>query len=164
LPARRLLAITGITFHTYLVNILIKLLMKDFQRSLPMMLNRALDAVMPPFRAIFHEFGLTEQQWRVLRVLWENDGGSVNALTAATLISAPSLVGIIDRLERDGLVKRRRSDSDRRMVHIYVSAKGLALEQAVEPRVSEAYALLEQSIDGPAWRALYSSLDAIIAR
>jgi DNA-binding MarR family transcriptional regulator len=99
-----------------------------------------------------------------LRVLWENDGGSVNALTAATLISAPSLVGIIDRLERDGLVKRRRSDSDRRMVHIYVSAKGLALEQAVEPRLAEAYALLEQSIDGPAWRALYSSLDAIIAR
>ena len=46
---------------------------QEFSRSLPMMLIRALDAVMPRFRDIFKEFGLTEQQWRVLRVLWEQD-------------------------------------------------------------------------------------------
>jgi DNA-binding MarR family transcriptional regulator len=45
----------------------------QFTRSLPMMLYRTLDTVMPRFRSIFNEFGLTEQQWRVLRVLWETD-------------------------------------------------------------------------------------------
>jgi DNA-binding MarR family transcriptional regulator len=48
--------------------------MEEFSRSLPMLLYRTLDAVMPRFRRIFNEFGLTEQQWRVLRVLWQHEG------------------------------------------------------------------------------------------
>ena len=47
--------------------------MDSFDRSLPMTLNRALDAVMPPYRELFSRYGLTEQQWRILRVLWTND-------------------------------------------------------------------------------------------
>ena len=42
--------------------------MQDFSHSLPMMLYRALDAVMPRFRRIFTAAGLTEQQWRVLQL------------------------------------------------------------------------------------------------
>ena len=71
--------------------------MNDFQRSLPMMLYRTLDCVLPAFRQIYQEFGITEQQWRVLRVLWETDSQSLLALAEATLISSPSLVGIVDR-------------------------------------------------------------------
>ncbi len=47
--------------------------MQEFSHSLPMMLYRTLDTVMPRFRQIFSEFGLTEQQWRVLRVLWQHE-------------------------------------------------------------------------------------------
>ncbi len=38
--------------------------MQDFAASLPMLLYRALHTVMPRFRAIFAESGLTEPQWR----------------------------------------------------------------------------------------------------
>ncbi|NIA27499.1 MAG: MarR family transcriptional regulator, partial [Desulfobulbaceae bacterium] len=84
----------------------------QFSRSMPMVLNRALDAVMPRFRQIFNDFNLTEQQGRVLRVLWERDSIAFNELSRVTLITPPSLVGVVDRLQRARLVERRRSDSD----------------------------------------------------
>ena len=86
----------------------------QFSHSLPMLLYAALDAVMPRFRLIFKEFGLTEQQWRILRVLWDIEEISHSELAAATLISAPSLVGVLDRLQSMELVVRRRSAGRRR--------------------------------------------------
>jgi homoprotocatechuate degradation regulator HpaR len=135
--------------------------MNKFQRSLPMMLYRTLDSVMPAFRSIFSEFGITEQQWRVLRVLWEDDGSSLSALAAATLIPGPSLVGVVDRLTRDGLVIRRRSEIDRRVVHIFVTREGKALERAVKPRVEETYATLEASISPALWTSMFKAMDEI---
>ena len=85
---------------------------QSFSGSLPMMLYRALDVVMPRFRRIFNEFGLTEQQWRVLRVLWETEEIAFRELSDITLIPAPSLVGVIDRLAKQRLVDRRRSETD----------------------------------------------------
>ena len=89
-----------------------------FETSLPMMLYRALDAVLPPFRAIFSDFGITEGQWRVLRALWETDNMTLSELAPVTLTDSPALVGIVDRLERQGLVRRERSTDDRRLVHV----------------------------------------------
>ena len=43
----------------------------DFEHSLPMMLLRAREAVMGRFRPMLREFDLTEQQWRIIRVLAE---------------------------------------------------------------------------------------------
>ena len=133
----------------------------QFTRSLPMTLYRALDAVMPRFRKIFNDFGLTEQQWRVLRVLWEGDDITIRQLADLTLIQAPSLVGIVDRLERDGLVERQRSVIDRRKVNVAVTAAGAALEDRVMPRVASAYAELKQSVDPDTWSQVLVGLRQI---
>jgi homoprotocatechuate degradation regulator HpaR len=138
--------------------------MQAFSASLPMMLYRALDAVMPPFRRIFSAHGLTEQQWRVLRVLWERDTLSQRELAALTLIPAPSLVGVLDRLGRAGLVERVRSDTDRRHVPVRLSARGRALEEAVMPAVAAAYAELERAFDARTWRQLHAALARVSAR
>lgn len=137
--------------------------MQDFSDSLPMRLYRALDAVMPPFRSLFNEFGLTEPQWRVLRVLWERDGVTLGELAGLTLIPAPSLVGVVDRLSAGGLVERRRSDVDRRMVSVSATDAGRALEREVMPRVEETYAALRASVDREAWRGLMAGLEAVAA-
>lgn len=138
--------------------------MQRFEQSLPMMLYRTLDAVMPRFRAIFARHGLTEQQWRVLRALWERDGLPLLALSRATLVSAPSLVGVIDRLQRDGLVRRRRSDRDRRIVQVWLTGRGRGLEAAARPEVEAAYATLESLASESEWRALQSVMEKIVAR
>ena len=133
----------------------------QFSQSLPMMLYRTLDAVMPRFRKIFNDFGLTEQQWRVLRVLWEHEALTINHLAKLTLIPPPSLVGIVDRLERDELVTRQRSQSDRRKVNVVLIAKGVALEHQVMPRVARTYAQLKQSVDPAVWDGVLAGLQQI---
>lgn len=133
----------------------------QFTRSLPMALYRALDTVMPSFRKIFNDFGLTEQQWRVLRVLWEGDDITIRQLAEVTLIPAPSLVGIVDRLERDGLVARQRLTTDRRKVNVVVTQAGAELEDKIMPRVASAYVELKQSVDAETWSQVLVGLRRI---
>jgi homoprotocatechuate degradation regulator HpaR len=134
---------------------------EQFSHSLPMALYRTLDAVMPRFRKIFNEFGLTEQQWRVLRVLWDLEAVTLNRLAALTLIPAPSLVGIVDRLERAELVTRQRSEADRRKVNVVLTSQGAALEDNIMPLVASAYAELKQSVDPETWDQVLEGLNAI---
>ena len=131
---------------------------QQFSESLPMMLYRSLDAVMPRFRLIFNEFGLTEQQWRVLRVLWEHDEIGFRAVAELTLIPAPSLVGVVDRLHDNGLVDRRRSQTDRRNVFLFATAEGRALHERVMPRVDATYRELTDSISPRVWQQLMEGL------
>ena len=137
--------------------------MQDFSHSLPMMLYRTLDAIMPKFRQIFREFGLTEQQWRVLRVLWEQGATTSRELSRFTLIPAPSLVGIIDRLAANGLVVRTRSELDRRNVFIETTDEGQKLEAKVRPRVDEAYANLRATVSTDHWNELMAGLERLSA-
>ncbi len=135
--------------------------MQEFSRSLPMMLYRTLDVVMPRFRRIFNEFGLTETQWRVLRVLWQHEQIPFSELANQTLIPAPSLVGVVDRLTKNGLARRRRSDADRRIVFVHATSRGQALESKVMPLVDKAYAELRSSIDAKSWGALLDGLEQL---
>lgn len=134
---------------------------QQFSQSLPMMLYRTLDAVMPRFRRIFKEFGLTEQQWRVLRVLAEQDRIAFHELASITLIPRPSLVGIIDRLRDAGLVERVRCEKDRRIVHVRVTAAGADIQEQVMPLVQQAYFELRLSVDDDVWHQLLDGLGQI---
>jgi len=135
----------------------------QFSRSMPMMLNRTLDAVMPRFRKIFNDFDLTEQQGRVLRVLWERDSIAFHELSTLTLIAPPSLVGVIDRLQKAKLVERRRSDSDRRKVSVVATEAGRELESQIMPRVASTYAELKQTVDAGSWKSALQGLNQIVA-
>ena len=79
-----------------------KTIMTSFNDSLPMIMHRTLDAVMPKYRELFSKHDLTEQQWRVLRVLWSLGRVTSVQLAQNTLLPAPSLVGIVDRLGKKG--------------------------------------------------------------
>ncbi|VAW04277.1 hypothetical protein MNBD_ACTINO02-2014 [hydrothermal vent metagenome] len=137
-------------------------LSRDFQRSIPMMFYQALDAVLPRFREIFAQFDITQPQWRVLRVLWDEDGQNLTSIAERTLIVPTVLVGIMDRLERDGRVERRRSKEDRRRVHIFLTESGHALRDDVAPLVDEAYVQLQAVLNAQEWRDLYSAIDKLI--
>jgi homoprotocatechuate degradation regulator HpaR len=135
---------------------------QQFSASLPMMLYRAIDFVMPRFRRIFKEFGLTEQQWRVLRVLWEIEEISHNELAELTLISPPSLVGVLDRLRAMKLVERRRSARDRRVVYIASTEQGRDLRDQLMPAVQQTYFELRDSMDDAVWQNLLDGLAELV--
>ena len=96
----------------------------SFGETLPMQLYRTLDAIMPEYRNLFAKNNLTEQQWRILRVLWAKNNISVASLSEQTLLPAPSLVGILDRLVKKDLINRTRSNKDRRQVQIMLTKEG----------------------------------------
>ena len=135
--------------------------MAEFDRALPMILYRTLDAVMPVYRNLFARYDLTEQQWRVLRVIWMEGRATAAELSERTLLSAPSLVGIIDRLEKKQLVTRMRSASDRREIHVIATNRGKALQEEVIPQVETIQARLRNAVSAREWAAMEKTLEKI---
>jgi DNA-binding MarR family transcriptional regulator len=72
--------------------------------------------------------GIGYGQYPVLLHLWEEDGLTQKELSNRVRIEAPTMVRTLDRMEREKLVTRKRSDADRRQIHIELTAKGKALE------------------------------------
>lgn len=73
--------------------------------------------------------GIGYGQYPVLVNLWKEDGLTQKELSNRVRIEAPTMVRTLDRMERDKLVVRKRSDADRRQIHIQLTAKGRALER-----------------------------------
>jgi len=87
-------------------------------------LLQAREAAMVFFRPSLNQHGLTEQQWRVIRIL--HQGGEMESYQLADLacILKPSMTGVLSRLERDGLVTRCKPAHDQRRMHINLTEKG----------------------------------------
>jgi homoprotocatechuate degradation regulator HpaR len=98
--------------------------LRDFSRSLPMSLLKAREAVMRHFRPGLHHFGITEQQWRVLRALTAVETIEVMALAEATFLLPPSLSRILKDLEERKLILRRTSPQDMRRGIISITVEG----------------------------------------
>lgn len=76
---------------------------------------------------------MTAAELRILRVLREHGSSPMHRFCAETMLSQPSITGVVDRLEERGYVERVRSSEDRREVLIAITPKG-----------GEAYARTEE--------------------
>ena len=93
-------------------------------RSLPIALIRAREGVMAPIRDMLSETGITEQQWRILRVLSES--GSIDSTTLADRASLlfPSLTRIVTTMRKKELITQTRDHVDRRRQFIAITDAG----------------------------------------
>ncbi|MEM1090379.1 MAG: homoprotocatechuate degradation operon regulator HpaR [Pseudomonadota bacterium] len=135
--------------------------LRPLAQSLPMTLLRAREACMAEFRPMLHEHKLTEQQWRVLRVLMENDEITVTKLAREAVILPPSLSRILRGLISKGLVKKRAQRIDQRRAQVMMTAKGQRLYRAVAPHSSEIYRQLEKRLGKQRLEELNSMLQDI---
>lgn len=67
---------------------------------------------------------VTPPQWGVLSLLYNQDGQTIGALSQQRAIDAPTMTGIVKRLEQSGLVERRHDLEDRRLVKVYLTDEG----------------------------------------
>lgn len=72
-------------------------------------------------------------QWAVLLVLWAEDGLSQTELSRRVAIEDATMVRNLDRMERDGLVRRERDPRDRRRSRIFLTERGRALRDLLVP-------------------------------
>ncbi|MCE3043791.1 MULTISPECIES: MarR family winged helix-turn-helix transcriptional regulator [Legionella] len=69
------------------------------------------------------ELGVTYSQTIFLVRLWERDGQTQMELTKSAGLKQPTVVGILDKMERDQLITRVRSESDKRCYHFFLTEK-----------------------------------------
>jgi DNA-binding MarR family transcriptional regulator len=86
-------------------------------------------------RTVAEQYGLTGSQLLVLKMLEPKGKVSLSELSDRIRAKNSTVTGIIDRMERDGLVGRRRSEDDRRVVYLELTAKGrkLAGDAKIDP-------------------------------
>jgi len=79
---------------------------------------------MPPIRDMLAESGITEQQWRVLRVLAEFGPQSTSAVAMRACLLLPSLTRIAQKMQNKGLISVSRDATDRRRQTISITTAG----------------------------------------
>ena len=85
----------------------------------------------------FDEYGLTVQQYNILRIMRGQYPGSctIQLLKERMLDKQPDVSRLLDRLYQKQLIERKVSDSDRRRLDIRISLKGMELLQQMDPAV-----------------------------
>lgn len=101
-----------------------KLQLPSTRRSLPIALMRSREKVMAPIRDMLRASGLTEQQWRVLRILSEFGPQDLTEIARQACLLMPSLSRIIRSLAQNGLVIRASDTKDRRRQTVVISPAG----------------------------------------
>jgi len=131
-------------------------------RNLPRLLLQARESVMAHTRPSLREHGLSDQQWRVLRVLGEQGTMETGKVAREAYLLGPSLTGVLARMERDGLVKRERDPDDQRRTVVQATAKGRKLVEKLSHVVEAHYGWMEKSLGKQKLTELYGLLDELI--
>lgn len=131
-------------------------------RNLPRLLLQARESLMARTRPNLREHGLSDQQWRVLRVLGEHGTVETGRVAREAYILGPSLTGVLARMERDGLIRRERDALDQRRTVVQATAKGLKTVEHLSGSVEAHYQWLEQSLGKQKLMQLYQLLDQLI--
>lgn len=132
--------------------------LRGFEHSLPMALLRAREAAMGRFRPMLRAHGLTEQQWRVIRVLAEESGIDAGSLAKRSYLLAPSLTRILQHLEARRLIRRDADRSDQRRSVFSLTREGRSLFDAVAPDSESLYRDIEREFGRRRLNALYRIL------
>ena len=131
-------------------------------RNLPRLLLQARESVMAHARPSLRVHGLSDQQWRVLRVLGEHGALETGRVAREAFILGPSLTGVLMRMERDGLVRRERDSADQRRTVVEATAKGLKLVEKLAHTIERHYDWMEKSLGREKLSQLYRLLDEVI--
>ena len=103
------------------------------------------------YRPLLGRLGLTYPQYLVMLVLWEADGLSVGAIGERLRLDSGTLTPVLKRLEKLGLLTRRRAAADERQVVVSLTVTGAQLRTIAEgfpDRIVDASACGGAELDG----------------
>ena len=100
----------------------------DIGKSIGFLLSKSYQRACLLFKEEFEGYDLTPQQFGLLGFLWQEDGVTQAELSAKSQIDRTTMGGIVDRLEKEGLVERFNHPDDRRAFQVFLTDKGKSLE------------------------------------
>jgi DNA-binding MarR family transcriptional regulator len=113
--------------------------------SVGYLLKSALRVLQERVQQRFASTGLTFQQWIVLMHVREGIALTVAALCRETRHDSGAMTRLIDQLEKRGLIERRRSAKDRRVVELIVTREGQKTVESLKPLVIDT---LNEALEG----------------
>jgi len=134
----------------------------EFDRSLPMSLLRAREAVMSKFIPSLKEHGLSAQQWRAIRSLEQEDGIEISELSKRCYLLKPSMSRIVQNLEGRKLIERRSVTSDQRRTALYLTQTGRDLVELVAPKSEERYQFISRQFGNGKLELLQELLEDLV--
>ena len=102
-------------------------------QSLGYLVNRVGRSMAQQLAERMRPTGIGIGQWAVLLFLWARDGMSQAELARHVAIEPPTMVRTIDRLVRDGLVRRVPDPADGRVSRIHLTDRGRSLRDELVP-------------------------------
>ncbi|HJM11963.1 MAG TPA: MarR family transcriptional regulator [Candidatus Marinimicrobia bacterium] len=107
------------------------------------------------------EFNVTSSQASVLNTLFSSDGISLSDIGKSVHLDKPAITGLADRMEKDGLVERRRTSSDRRIIQLFLTEKGRNLYNTIETIIIEVDQQLVKGLVTQEIETLHEMLQSI---
>ncbi|HEX2593686.1 MAG TPA: MarR family transcriptional regulator [Rhizomicrobium sp.] len=107
----------------------------EARRSIGYLVKRVNALLLPKVEELFGDAELTFTHWIALKALRDGFGDTCADIARHMNHDAGATTRIVDQLEQRGLVERRRSTEDRRVVHLSLTADGKAMLRALTPRV-----------------------------
>lgn len=101
-------------------------------------------------------------QVAVLLFLWAQEGQTQRELSRKVAIEDATMVRTLDRMERDGLVRRERNPQDRRQIRIFLTEKGWALRDTLIPEMIEGNRSAVRELSDDEQRQLLDLLGRVI--
>lgn len=130
-------------------------------QSLPIMMMRAREKLMLPVRDMLQATGLTEQQWRILRVLEEFGPQDATQLAERSCLLMPSQTRIVQTLATKGLATRETNPGDRRRQTVSITPKGRDILAKNAARTREISDEILRKLGKEKMRQLLEMLDDI---
>jgi DNA-binding MarR family transcriptional regulator len=100
------------------------------------------------FESQIKKYNITPPQFEVLMTLWQDDGLFLSEIGKRLSRDGPTITGIIDRMEKKDLLKRKRSSRDRRIIEVYLTEKSLQMkENLMEMQRKSSHAITDSLSD-----------------
>ncbi|SFJ80232.1 homoprotocatechuate degradation operon regulator HpaR [Celeribacter neptunius] len=132
-------------------------------RTLPIALLRAREVVMERFRPMLAANDVTEQQWRVMRVLEEAGETDASFLANKACILAPSLTRIMRTLEARGFIQAHRDEADGRRTLVELTNAGRAFLHELAPTSAAIYADIEAKVGQDKIEVLLDQIEDLLS-
>ena len=116
---------------------------------------------MAPIREMLAASGITEQQWRVLRVLSEHGAMDASKLAEQTSLLLPSLTRIAQNMVANGLITRATDAKDRRRLTLAITPEGQAIIDANRDQAARIAQSFEDVLGRERLDALLDALAAL---
>ncbi len=121
--------------------------------------------IIQAYTPVLTPLGITYPQYLVLMVLWEQDSQPVNDIAHRLMLETNTVTPLLQRMEKLGIITRRKGEKDKRQQIVSLTEKGRAMEQQAYETIPSC--MTEQLSECPLmlddYEQVAKHLDALIA-